>query len=491
LSVIQVSNLTFAYEGSYDDVFTDASFRIDTDWRLGFVGRNGRGKTTLLKLLMGEYEYSGVLTSSVTFDYFPYPVADTSRDTLTIAEEINGDDFKLWALRHELSLLNVSEDVLYRPFETLSFGERTKVLLAALFLKDDNFLLIDEPTDHLDEAARNTVADYLLQKMGFILVSHDRWLLDTCVDHILAINRGGIEVRRGNFTTWFDNRQRQDAFELEKSRRARKEIKRLEATAQEKAVWSDKVEATKIGGGAAKGHIGRLAAKAMKRSKSIEARVNREIDEKEALLKNIEKVDRLAVTTLTHHSKRLIQLTDVVISYDGRAVCGPVSFTLTQGERLALKGRNGSGKSSIIKLCLDPDGISHSGGVSTSSQLVVSYVSQDTSFLSGGLTEFALANNLDEPLFKAILRKLDFTRTQFDKDMRDFSSGQKKKTLLARSLCQRAHVYIWDEPLNFVDVLSRVQIEELILAGKPTMLFVEHDRVFNDKIATSFVELTT
>jgi lincosamide and streptogramin A transport system ATP-binding/permease protein len=491
LSVIQVSNLTFAYEGSYDNVFTDASFRIDTDWRLGFVGRNGRGKTTLLKLLMGEYEYGGVLTSSVAFDYFPYPVNDTSRDMLAVVEEIGGSDFKLWALKHELSLLNVSEDVLYRPFETLSFGERTKVLLAALFLKGENFLLIDEPTDHLDEAARNAVADYLRQKKGFILVSHDRWLLDTCVDHILAINRGGIEVQRGNFSSWFKNRQEQDAFELEKSRRTRKEIKRLEVTAREKAVWSDKVEATKIGGGAAKGHIGHLAAKAMKRSKTIETRITRKIDEKEALLKNIEKVDRLAVTPLVHHSKRLIQLTGVVISYGAKAVCGPVSFTLTQGERLALKGKNGSGKSSIIKLCLDPDGINHSGDVFVASRLVVSYVSQDTSFLSGSLTEFALANNLDEPLFKAILRKLDFTRTQFDRDMRDFSSGQKKKTLLARSLCQRAHVYIWDEPLNFVDVLSRVQIEELILASQPTMLFVEHDKVFKDKIATSCIELAT
>jgi lincosamide and streptogramin A transport system ATP-binding/permease protein len=491
MSIIQVSNLTFAYEGSYDNVFTNASFQIDTDWKLGFVGRNGRGKTTLLKLLTGEYEYSGTLTSSVTFDYFPYPVADTNRDTLSIAEEIGGDYFKLWALKHELSLLNVNEAALYRPFHTLSFGERTKILLAALFLKDQNFLLIDEPTDHLDEAARNTVAEYLRKKKSFILVSHDRWLLDTCVDHILAINRGSIEVQRGNFSSWFKNRQEQDAYELDKSRRARKEIKRLEITAREKAVWSDKVEATKIGGGAAKGHIGHLAAKAMKRSKTIKTRVNRELDEKEKLLKNIEKVDQLAITPLIHHSKRLIQLTDIVISYDGRVVCGPVSFTLTQGERLALKGRNGSGKSSLIKLCMDDGGIEHSGQVLKAGHLVVSYISQDTSFLSGSLTEYAITNSLDEPLFKAILRKLDFTRTQFDKDMRDFSSGQKKKTLLAKSLCQRAHVYIWDEPLNFIDVLSRVQIEELILTGNPTMLFVEHDKIFNAKIATTSIELTT
>jgi lincosamide and streptogramin A transport system ATP-binding/permease protein len=490
MSVIQISHLTFAYEGSYDNVFTDASFQMDTDWKLGFVGRNGRGKTTLLKLLMGEYEYSGSLTSSVLFEYFPYPVKEMNRETIVIATEIIGENFELWALKYELSLLDMDEDVLYRPFYTLSHGERTKLLLAVLFLKGERFLLIDEPTDHLDERAREAVAGYLNSKKGFILVSHDRWLLDSCVDHILAINRGSIEVQRGNFSSWFKNRQEQDAYELEKSRRTRKEIKRLEATAREKAAWSDKIESTKIGRHVFdRGRVGHMAAKAMKRSKTIENRVNRELEEKEKLLKNIEKVDDLAVSPLIHHSNRLIELEDLTAFYNGKAVCSPVTFTVQTGDRIAFKGRNGSGKSSIIKLCINPEDIEHTGKVSKASHLIISYVSQDTAHLSGKLNDLAFANGLDEPLFKAILRKLDFTRTQFEKDIRDFSSGQKKKVLLAKSLCEYAHVYIWDEPLNFVDVLSRVQIEELILTHKPTMLFVEHDKVFTNKIATASVEL--
>jgi lincosamide and streptogramin A transport system ATP-binding/permease protein len=100
------------------------------------------------------------------------------------------------------------------------------------------------------------------------------------------------------------------------------------------------------------------------------------------------------------------------------------------------------------------------------------------------LKAYAAAHQLDEPLFKAILRKLDFSRVQFEKDMGDFSAGQKKKVLLARSLCERAHLYVWDEPLNFIDVLSRIQIEELINAYQPTMLFVEHDRAFCNNVAT-------
>jgi lincosamide and streptogramin A transport system ATP-binding/permease protein len=111
-------------------------------------------------------------------------------------------------------------------------------------------------------------------------------------------------------------------------------------------------------------------------------------------------------------------------------------------------------------------------------------VPQDASFLAGNLSAYAAARQIDESLFKAILRKLDFSRTQFEKDMHGFSSGQKKKVLLAASLCEKAHIYIWDEPLNFIDVLSRIQIEELLCEYQPTMLFVEHDRAFCRNIST-------
>ena len=127
--------------------------------------------------------------------------------------------------------------------------------------------------------------------------------------------------------------------------------------------------------------------------------------------------------------------------------------------------------------------------MSIGSGLIVSYVPQDTSFLNGNLSEFAEDNKIDESLFKAILRKMDFERTQFDKDMSQFSEGQKKKVLIAKSLCEQAHLYIWDEPLNFIDIYSRIQIEKLIQKFSPTMIFVEHDRIFQQKIATKIIQI--
>ena len=123
------------------------------------------------------------------------------------------------------------------------------------------------------------------------------------------------------------------------------------------------------------------------------------------------------------------------------------------------------------------------------SQLKISYVSQDISHLDGSVTDYARKHGIDETLFRAILRKFDFSRVQLEKDLSSFSGGQKKKVLIAKSLCEPAHLNIWDEPLNFIDVISRMQIEELLLEYAPTILFVEHDQAFCENIATKMVRM--
>jgi len=491
LSQICVNNVTFHYDGSYDNVFEHVSFSVDTDWKLGFIGRNGRGKTTFLKLLTGEYEYAGSIASDVRFNYFPFEVRDPSQTTQAVFEDVS--HAPLWMLEKELNLLEVDASVLGRPFSTLSPGEQTKTLLAALFCKPGFFLLIDEPTNHLDMDARAVVSRYLGGKKGFILVSHDRAFLDGCVDHILSINRADIEVQKGNFTTWEENRRRQDAFELSENARLTRQIGQLRTAARRTAEWSDRVEASKIGSGALegtldRGAIGRKSAKMMKRAKAVEKRRESAAKEKGKLLKNLERNDTLKITPLRHHADVLAEALDLSIAYGERTVCGPLNFTIRQGRRIALSGKNGSGKSSVVRL-LTGEAVPHSGVLRTASGLIVSYMPQDTSFLQGTVLEFARANGLDETLFLTILRKLDFPRVQFEKDMRDFSGGQKKKALLAKTLSERAHLYIWDEPLNFVDVLSRMQVRDLLLQGNPSMLFVEHDRAFMDEIATDVIRL--
>lgn len=492
MSLINVTNLTFAYDGSFDNIFENVSFQIDTDWKLGFTGRNGRGKTTFLNLLLGKYEYSGTISANVRFEYFPFLVENKVNNTLDVINDII-PDYLHWELMRELSLLKVSEDILYRPFDSLSNGEQTKVLLATLFLKENRFLLIDEPTNHLDMSARKLVSDYLKTKSGFILVSHDRAFLDNCVDHILSINKTNIEIQKGNFSDWWENKQRQDNFELAENEKLRKDMKRLSESAKRTSNWSHEVEKTKngtrnSGSKVDKGYIGHKAAKMMKRSKSIEQRQQSAMDERSKLLKNIENHDSLKISQLAFHKNQLAELDHVSIYYGEKMVFTDISFTIEQGERIALSGKNGSGKSSIIKLICG-ENINYTGTFRKGSQLKISYVSQDTSHLQGNLTDYARSNGIDESLFKSILRKLDFSRVQFEKDISAFSGGQKKKVLIAKSLSEQVHLHIWDEPLNFIDVISRMQIEELLLEYSPTILFVEHDREFCNNIATKIIEL--
>lgn len=507
MAQISINNLTFYYEGNFDNIFENVSFSINTDWKLGFVGRNGKGKTTFLNLLQGKYHYSGSIDSNAKFEYFPYCISDDQlhRSAIEFIEDIK-IGCEVWKVIRELSDLRETAEILYRPFNALSSGERTKILLAVLFSGDNDFLLIDEPTNHLDQEARECVKDYLGAKKGFILVSHDRDLLDACIDHVLVLNRKSIEVQSGTFSSWWENKQRKDQFSIAENDKHRKEIKKLKQAARRTSEWADKNEQTKIGFDPVKEHdrfidtrsfISAKTKKMQSRVKQIEKRIGREIEEKEGLLQDLERSADLKLVQLTHHKNLLVNVKDYGLKYlDAETpVFSELSFSISKGDRIALHGKNGCGKSTLIKMILrkiDCDllqsEIEETGFCEAASGIVVSYVNQDTSGLTGQIQDYCEKHNFDQSLFCSILRQLDFERSQFLKNMEDFSDGQKKKVLITSSLLTPAHLYIWDEPLNYIDVFSRIQIEKLLLNYQPTMLFVEHDIRFREKIATHTVE---
>ncbi|MDR2047579.1 MAG: ATP-binding cassette domain-containing protein [Clostridiales bacterium] len=522
MSLINVNNLTFSYDGALENVFENVSFQIDTDWRLGFTGRNGRGKTTFLNLLLGKYEYGGVIDSSTDFVYFPFEVKDLERMTADVLSAVCPTAAE-WEILREISLLGVATKALYRPFRTLSDGERTKCLLAALFLDDGKYRLLDEPTNHLDAAARERLGEYLKTKRGFLLVSHDRKLLDACADRILSINKTNIEITRGNFSVWLENKERKDNFEFAENERIAKDIERLKTAAARTADWSDRIERSKIGSHVGdRGYIGHKAAKMAARSKATEKRLDAAAREKSKLLKNVEQNEDLKLRPLTFRGRRVAEFSDVSVFYGNRAVAERISFAIEPGDRINISGKNGSGKSTLLKLLVDgnlrhtempktsqtsdlprisgapqtPDlsptpetGVRYTGGLYIPPNLKISFVPQGASRLSGTLDDYAGEYGIDVSLFKTILSKLNFSRAQFEKDIADFSDGQKRKVLISRSLCEEAHLYIWDEPLNFIDVLSRIQIENLVSRYEPTLIFVEHDRTFCEKTATKFIAL--
>jgi len=492
MSTIKVQHLSFQYENQESLIFDDVSFVIDSSWKLALIGRNGKGKTTFLKLLNKELRYSGNIDIKENTLYFPFEVnSDTNSYEIY---HVKNNEYEDWRLENEVTLLDLDKSILNKPFKILSKGEQTKILLSILFLNNNSYLLIDEPTNHLDSLGRDILAKYLNRKKGFILVSHDRAFIDKCCDHVLSLERNRINIEQGNFSSWYMNKTNNDNYEINTNEKLRKDIKRLKESAKQKESWSNSAEQKKFHpverGFIDKGYLGHKASKIMKGAKNSQNRMNKAIEEKSKLLKNIEEVDDLKIKQLNNYSGRLVDISSLSIKYNDYKIFDNVNFYVENKDRVQIKGKNGAGKTSIIKLILG-DKINYSGNVFIHGNMKFSYISQDTSIVNGKIDDFIEKNNINKTLFKTILRKLDFDRDELIKDINELSEGQKKKIMIAKSLSEEANIYIWDEPLNYIDIYSRMQIEKLIMENKPTLLFIEHDEYFSNKIATKVININT
>ncbi|EEI24419.1 ribosomal protection-like ABC-F family protein [Lentilactobacillus hilgardii] len=493
MGTIQIKNLSFRYDGMVNHIFDQFSLSIDESWKLGLIGRNGRGKTTFLNLLLGKYPYHGEIQSNLRFNYFPQPITDFTKNVVDVLMDVSGlNESEVWKIQLEMDQLGLTDDLLSRPFSTLSPGEQTKALLAAMFTDKETFQLIDEPTNHLDIAGRQVVASYLKSKRGFIVVSHDRYFIDQVIDHVLSIDRAKIQLFDGNYDTWQREFDRENLSEKNEKAHLQTEIKRLSATASQVKQWAGNAEnkkSKKAYGGQSnvnldKGFLGHKAAKVMKRSKSTLKRTESAIDEKKSLLRNIDDVVPLTLNYKQPHQDHILLLNDFQVQRNHNILNEPITFDLTKDQRLVFEGPNGFGKTTMIKAILGEKRLIARGSSSFSKTVKVSYLTQEFETLSGSIEAYAKHHDVELPVSLNMLKKLGFERSAFTEDLSELSMGQKRKVSLARSLCEPANFYIWDEPLNYLDVITRRQIQKLILKVKPTMLLIDHDRDFVDAIAT-------
>ena len=267
----------------------------------------------------------------------------------------------------------------------------------------------------------------------------------------------------------------------------------MEIAAKNTAQWSDKIEKSKYnttnsGSKVDRGYIGHQSAKMMKKSKVMEKRIEKAIEQKSNLLNNIDRNESLKIIPLDNRKNPLIIANELQIKYNEKAIFSKRTFEVNNKDRIAIIGKNGIGKSSILKLIMGEE-IQYNGTLKINNNLKISYVSQSTKELKGTLKEYALKNEVEESIFKAMLSKMGFSKTEFEKDIKALSEGQKKKVLIAKSISEPANLYIWDEPLNYIDILTRLQIEEAILKYEPTLIFVEHDETFVKNVATKIIEL--
>lgn len=521
MGFIRLLNASFHYQDSDFLLFNQINLEIDTNWRGGIIARNGRGKTTLLKLIHGIEEVSGgSLIKDCDTDLFPVKIKTPHLETFVVIKNHLGpyemceqvmqsflegkvtEEKYFEALNHYLEIdgygieakikrefhrLGLEEDLLSRPYNTLSGGEQTKVQMAMLFLKANSFILLDEPTNHLDAEGINLLAQYLKTKHGFLVVSHHREFLDKCIDHVIAIEKEQLTVIQGTYQTYAKEYEMKKEFENQKRVILEKDIKRLEKAANERRHWSNSKEKEKSGA-LDKGFVSHRAAKVMKRALVVERRVNEQLEEKKALVNYQEQQPYLLIKQ-AKVPKVVLQVAHLKVAFGERVILNDISFQLEAGERLAITGPNGCGKSTLIKTLLDE--ISYQEGViNLDNRVKVAYVSQFPTYTEGNLREILRDEDLEESHFRSILGALGCRRDIFERDLSTFSLGELRKVDIARSLYHENQLLIWDEPLNGLDIMNRQAIESAILASNATMIFVEHDPTFIETVATCRLDLS-
>lgn len=370
---------------------------------------------------------------------------------------------------------------LNKKFSILSGGEKTKVKLVALFLKDGIFPLLDEPTNHLDMHSREFVADYLKNKhIGFICVSHDEYFLDKVGTHIINIHsKKGLELKKSKFSDFHNEMKLINEKSQEKNESLKREISKKIDSFREKCDWSFAAEDKKEGA-SDKGFMGAKAARLMKRAKNLEKRLLKDIDDKKSLVENFEKEYLLKFPKNDNRTKELIRVNNIGVSFDDKILIENFSLTIEKGERIAIIGPNGCGKSSILKKIISDF---------SSKQIKISYIAQEFSYKNELLKDYLLRENIDISEFGRFLASFDMRGEILEKNLKAFSQGEKRKIALALSIYAKADLYIWDEPLNFLDIGLMEKITNAILIDKPTMLFVEHNKSFVDNIATRIIEM--
>jgi len=528
-------NVSFAYPGGEHPVFTHLDLIIDTGWRTALVGGNGRGKTTLLRLLAGRLTPdSGEIERPVACALFseaesgaPGTAREAARLLAGPFAQLEADIERLLArgderalarygelestyrslggyeidarLDRELDALGFGESKRLRPMGSLSGGEQTRCQLAGLFAAPAAFPLIDEPTNHLDLAGRGLLAEYLAAKTGFLLVSHDRALLDAVATNLIALNPDTVEHHRLRYSQWREAMATRLAAQAQANAHLKKDIRRLEAAADARREGALARESDKTAGGrrrlpserlSDKGFIGAQAARQMKRALAAEQRAQHAAAERRETLADVEKVYALKLAEPRSPLSRdgpLIRAKRLTVVRDG-PLFSPITFDVRPGERVAVLGHNGSGKTSLLDAIAGGD-VRVSGELRVPKRLQVSRVCQVPRWRSGLLRHRLEEACLDEGDFRQIMAALGVRGAVLEQPLERLSQGQLKKVELARSIFEPAHLLLWDEPLNYVDVDTRERIEAMLCSARTTMLFVEHDARFVERLASTSITL--
>jgi ATP-binding cassette, subfamily F, member 3 len=513
--MLQIKGLGKAFRGEW--LFRSLDFQINDRDRIGFVGDNGTGKSTLMKLIAGlqmpdEGEVIGA--RDLTFGYLPQDGLfahgrNLLEETLTVFEPLKALEKEIRQLEHEMAEmrhsgadyeknqeryslishqfqlqegyaieakagavlqgLGFTREDLQRSCGEFSGGWQMRIALAKLLLQQPSLLLLDEPTNHLDLEARNWLEDYLRNyPHALVLVSHDRYFLDSSVQRILEIRNRAIHFYAGNYADFLKQREERLAQLVAAYEAQQKEIARIK-------VFADKFryKATK-------------AAQVQSRLKELERMERIEIPPDS-------KPIHIRFPEGPRTGRIVLELSNVKAGYGDTPVFSNVNFILEKGERIALVGPNGAGKSTLMKILAGRLPLAE-GQRKEGHNMIVSYFSQDQDDLLASTKTvwdevYSVAPNHIVPQLRTLLGCFLFSGDSIEKPVSVLSGGERSRLVLCRLLLSPANCLLLDEPTNHLDIRSKDMLMDSLREYEGTLVFVSHDRYFLDGLATKVLEV--
>jgi ATP-binding cassette, subfamily F, member 3 len=501
-------------------ILENITFDVQISQKVGIVGRNGTGKTTILKIIYGiENQDNGVLSirKGATLGYldqipvfpdnfsvldvlesafeFLYKLSSDMKDIEEAMSKLQGEDLKTSVdhygeLQHIFEIeggyeidelmskvcdgLKISNVFKTQSFSTLSGGEKTTVILAKILLQKCDIMLLDEPSNHLDMESIEWLEDYLREYKGTaLIVSHDRYFLDRVVTKIVEIEDMEAATYLGNYSAYIETKERNMLLQFEDFKDQQKKIHAMEKTIKELRDWGLRSGNNKF----------------FRRAVSIEKRLDKMVIiekpkfDKDNLRLNFSKTDR--------SGNEVIIIKDLIKAFDDKTLLYNANLLVRYGERAALIGKNGCGKSTLIKVLLQ-EYEANSGSALLGANTRIGYLPQNITFKNEENTVLAAFREDIEILegkAREYLSKFMFYGESVFKRVKNLSGGEKSRLKLSMLMYEEINLLILDEPTNHLDIDSMESLEETLTAFKGTIFFISHDRYFINSLCTRIIEI--
>lgn len=512
MSVVSMQNLTLSF--GENTLFSDVSFDVFEKDRVGFVGANGVGKTSLFKIITGEYQADNggcFIGKNVKVGYMAQHSCSENRtvysELISVFSDLIEMEKQLEAISDELTVnptddLIAKQDLLTNQFQSmggltyksltrssliglgfteaefdmstskLSGGQKSKLILAKLLLSKADLLLLDEPTNHLDISAVEWLEDFLASFSGaFIVISHDRYFLDKITNKTIELENKKLRSYKGNYSEFLVKKEAEQKAITEKYENDLKEIERLEGIIAQQRQWNREKN-----------------IKTAESKEKVVERIKAQMVVPDAKVKRI----RFDFTPKCVSGEDVLEVKDLSKSFDGKVIFENAAFHVKKGERLFLLGDNGCGKTTLLKILMKdyrPD----SGFFKFGANLFTGYFDQVQAKLDLNKTAidevWSAFPAMTETMIRNALAAFLFKGDDVYKVLSNCSGGERARIALLKLMLGKFNFLLLDEPTNHLDAFSRDELENTLLNYSGTMLIVSHDRYFINKLATSVLEL--